>query len=194
MKKISISGMCILLGSCVICYAGYLFVENQQIEMKARKNSAIIVEKLLVVMDTDSDESDRLEQADETSEYNIEVEDNLYSGILTIPKLELTLPIQTEWSYSNLKDSPCIYQEIPFSIAAHNYQAHFGQLIDLEIGDEAIYTKVSGIETVYQVVEITQIAETEVAQLEVMIYDMTLFTCDYNDNNKRILVRFNEKL
>ena len=69
-------------------------------------------------------------------------------GVLTIPVLDLELPVLTDWSYEKLKKAPCHYygscHEKDFVIAAHNYNAHFGRLSKLQAGDDVMFTDVSG--------------------------------------------------
>lgn len=58
-------------------------------------------------------------------------------GWLSIPSLELELPVQAEWSYPALKTSPCRYAGTPEAglvIAAHNYEQHFARLNLLTAG------------------------------------------------------------
>lgn len=68
-------------------------------------------------------------------------------GWLSIPSLELELPVQAEWSYPALKTSPCRYAGTPEAglvIAAHNYEQHFARLNLLTAGDAVEFTDVSG--------------------------------------------------
>lgn len=68
-------------------------------------------------------------------------------GWLSIPSLELELPVQAEWSYPALKTSPCRYAGTPEAglvIAAHNYEQHFARLNLLTAGDTVEFTDVSG--------------------------------------------------
>ena len=39
----------------------------------------------------------------------VEIDGNLYIGYLSIPVLELELPVLTDWSYAKLKVAPCHY-------------------------------------------------------------------------------------
>ena len=65
-------------------------------------------------------------------------------GILSVPVLDLELPVLTDWSYAKLKKAPChyygTYYEKNFVIAAHNYKAHFGRLPELQKGDSVFIT------------------------------------------------------
>ena len=77
-------------------------------------------------------------------------------GVLSIPVLELELPILTDWSYAKLKIAPChyfgSYYETDFVIAAHNYQSHFGRLTEIQPKDLILFTDISGTVHCYEVV------------------------------------------
>ncbi|MFI3114781.1 MAG: sortase [Clostridia bacterium] len=121
------------------------------------------------------------------------IDGNLYAGMLDIPDLQLQLPIQSEWSYPKLKISPCIYKEEPFSILAHNYNAHFAKIGTLKIGAEVSYITINGYKTDYKVVSIEQINEKDVEKLNDLSYDLSLVTCNYDNNTQRIVVRLVKK-
>ena len=59
-------------------------------------------------------------------EKTIRIDDNYYIGTILIPSLDVELPIISEWSYPNLKLSPCRYKgsiaEGNLIIASHNYR------------------------------------------------------------------------
>ena len=67
-------------------------------------------------------------------------------GVLSIPVLELELPVLNDWSYEKLKTAPCCYYgtyyDPDFVIAAHNYRSHFGKLSELQAEDPRLYGKV----------------------------------------------------
>ena len=53
----------------------------------------------------------------DTEQRLLELDGRSYLGLITIPTLELQLPVQNEWSYPNLKISPCRMQGNPESEA-----------------------------------------------------------------------------
>lgn len=119
-------------------------------------------------------------------------DDRSYFGILTIPKLDLELPVQTSWSYPKLQISPCIYsgsiQQGGLVILAHNYRNHFGQIASLAEGDVAFLTDASGEKYEYLVEEVFSMKATDVEEMINHEYDLTLFTCNY-DGRARVTVR-----
>ena len=102
-------------------------------------------------------------------------------GILSIPVLELELPVLTDWSYEKLKSAPCLYfgsyYEPDFVIAAHNYAAHFGKLSQLQPGDLVIFTDVAGDIHCYEVVLLETLPPTATAEMIGSGFDLSLYTC-----------------
>lgn len=86
----------------------------------------------------------------------VEIDGYSYIGYLSIPKLELELPIMADWDYARLRIAPCRYtgsvRGEDLVIMAHNYASHFGGLAKLSEGDNVIFTDMDGITTVYEVV------------------------------------------
>lgn len=118
----------------------------------------------------------------------VEIDGYGYIGYLTIPALELELPIMAEWDYERLKIAPCRYTGSPktddFTIAAHNYAAHFGNLQKLAAGDAVIFTDMAGTEHRYQVVRLEELAPTAVEKVASGDGHLILFTCTYGGQNR----------
>jgi sortase A len=116
-------------------------------------------------------------------------------GILSIPVLELELPVLTEWSYEKLKKSPCHYYgscyESDFIIAAHNYTSHFGRLSQLQAGDLVLFTDVTGQIHYYEVVLMETLPPTATEEMITSGFDLTLYTCTPGGGN-RVTVRCNK--
>lgn len=111
-----------------------------------------------------------------------------YIGILTIPALDLTLPISEDWSYAKLKNSPCRFDGSAYTddlvIAAHNYPAHFGHLSDLHIGDDISLCDIDGFRFDYRVASAEIIAADEANKLYDGDWELTLFTCTVGGQNR----------
>lgn len=102
-------------------------------------------------------------------------------GVISIPVLELELPVLTDWSYAKLKIAPCVYYgtylEENFVIAAHNYKAHFGRFSELRQGDIILFTDVSGTVHCYEVVLIETLPGEATEQMITSGFDLSLYTC-----------------
>lgn len=111
----------------------------------------------------------------------LEVDGRRYVGYLEIPVLELSLPVLEDWSYPNLKLSPCRYTGSPYQddmvVAAHNYPRHFGRLKELVEGDEVRFTDMDGNVFHYTVAEQQQLDPQPVEAMLEGDWDLSLFTC-----------------
>jgi len=115
-------------------------------------------------------------------------------GVLSIPVLELELPVLTDWSYAKLKIAPChyfgSYYEKDFVIAAHNYQSHFGRLSDLQPKDLILFTDISGTVHCYEVVLLETLPADATEEMITSGFDLSLYTCTPGGAN-RVTVRCN---
>lgn len=115
-----------------------------------------------------------------------------YIGKLSIPVIDLELPVMDSWSYTQLKIAPCRYSGSAYLknmvIAAHNYTGHFGRLKNLEIGDEVIFTDADGNTFNYKVAFIETLMPTNVEEMTYGYWDLTVFTCTVGGRT-RITIR-----
>ena len=122
----------------------------------------------------------------------LEVDGYRYIGTVSIPVIDVELPVQEDWSPMLLKNSPCRYKGSPYQgdliICAHNYDTHFGQLKNLLPGDEVIFADAEGNEFRYTVVVLETLIGTAVEEMESGVWDLTLFTCTLG-GQKRVTVR-----
>ena len=126
----------------------------------------------------------------------IEVENNMYVGILSIPSLELELPVGDTLSCDLLQSTPCLYSGSIYKrnmvIGAHNYDSHFGRISSLGLGDEVTFTDAENHVFNCEVVNLETLRPD---QNDVLTekqskddWDITLFTCNYS-GSERITVR-----
>lgn len=122
----------------------------------------------------------------------IVIDGEQYGGVLLIPSLGLTLPVDMELSYQQLKKTPCRYKgdvrDGTMVIAAHNYARHFGNINRLRAGDEVSYVDSDGQEYHYEVSENEILGAYDVEKMEEGDWDLTLLTCTYGGGS-RITVR-----
>ena len=113
-------------------------------------------------------------------------------GVLEIPKIDLKLPVLSEWSYQLLKKAPCRYSGSAYLdnlvIAAHNYRTHFGKLKELETDDEVIFTDAAGNRFEYKVAAVEALTPQSVEDMTSGEWALSLFTCTLDGKN-RVTVR-----
>ena len=208
MKKRSFGNICIILGVFLILGAGGLYIHNILEERRAEQSADHITLELvedLKVMAPETrpagdaaqqDPNDQMNDAPDTEMDTVEIDGHTYIGLLTIPALDLKLPVMSEWSYPDLRISPCRYTgtvgDNDLVILAHNYKRHFGMLKTLGVGEEVAFTDVHSVTTVYKVMEIEEIEPTNVESMTISDFDLTLFTCTYG-GNARFTVRCSRK-
>lgn len=104
-----------------------------------------------------------------------------YIGYISIPDLELELPVMSRWDYDRLKVAPCRHfgssRTDDLVIAAHNYKTHFGSLSGLEIGAEIRFTDMEGIENHYALERLETLAPDAVDAVQNSGCDLVLYTC-----------------
>ena len=115
-----------------------------------------------------------------------------YIGVLEIPVYDLVLPVISEWSYSALKVSPCRYTGSVYKnnlvIAGHNYKTHFSKVKNIAEGERIRFTDMDGNLFEYEVVVREVLTPDAVEDLISGDWDLTLFTCTYDGQN-RVAVR-----
>ncbi len=120
----------------------------------------------------------------------------VYIGLLEIPDLGLKLPVQKEWSYSNMKTSPCRYEGSIYTndmvICGHNYIRHFRPLFRIQTGTDVYFTDMDGNRFAYQVMEREILNGNDVEDMISGDWDLTLFTCN-SSGTSRVTVRLMKK-
>ena len=124
----------------------------------------------------------------------ININGDEFIGTIKIPSINLELPVMSEYTYSKLKKAPCRYYGNLFTndliICAHAYETFFANLVNLKQNDLIIFTDVDGNNYVYEVLEIEVLKSTDVDKMINSDFDLTLYTCTY-DNTGRVTVRCN---
>jgi sortase A len=165
-----------LAGCLLLCAALGLTAYNVLSEKRADDKAQETVQELKSVIParTDSDTTAKQMQT-------ISVDGETYIGYISIPALNIDLPVNSEWSYPLLKKAPCRYKGSIFTddliIAGHNYGRHFGNLKLLNSGDEVDFTDADGVVYKYTVKSVEKLAGTDVDAMEAGDWDLTLFTC-----------------
>ena len=185
--------VCILLGVCCLVSSAGLLVYNNWDDKNAQKSSQDMLQEIHQQMA----EKPHIEQPQQPQEMPVgEIKGYEYIGVISIPVLEVELPVLTDWSYAKLKVAPCLYYgnyyEPDFVIAAHNYKSHFGRLSQLQAGDLITFTDVSGNVYYYEVTLLETLAENATKEMITSGFDLSLYTCTPGGGS-RVTVRCNMK-
>ena len=193
--------ICLLLGiGCLVSAIGLVFYNRWEAD-----NAQVVSQAILADVESILEESPTLPFLPDVPEQSVtetvpaematvKVDGYDCIGILSIPVLELKLPVLADWSYSKLTKAPChyygTYYEGDFVIAAHNYDSHFGRLPQLQPGDIVIFTDVSGEDHYYEVVLLETLPPQATQEMIASGFGMSLYTCTPGGGN-RVTVRCN---
>ena len=196
---------CIILGVCCLISSLGLIAYNRWEEEKAQDASKNILQDVQEDIQDNTREESTSEDSnrDESKDISVDVPKEMLTmpvdgydciGVLSIPVLELELPVLTGWSYAKLKIAPChyfgSYYEKDFVIAAHNYQSHFGRLSELQPKDLILFTDISGTVYCYEVVLLETLPANATEEMITSGFDLSLYTCTPGGAS-RVTVRCN---
>lgn len=200
MRK-KIGSVLMILGALLMFGAVALLLYNQQEAAKAQKNTTELLPQIMEQIEQkkkekkDKEEEPKLPESwqefmevepEELAE--VELNGHKYIGYVSIPSLELDLPVMSDWSYKKLKLAPCRYMgnvsEDNLVIMAHNYEYHFGGLKDLDQGENVFFTDMNGEITIYEVVARDILNPVAIEEVTENDYDLTLFTCTYGGQSR----------
>lgn len=195
-RKLGIS--CMLLGTALVLAALSLFLYNQRQAGAAADAAQEVLTQMVQQLAPEASESPAaLETAPQTAPYDTAMAETLingyaYIGYLSIPALELDLPIMSTWDYTRLNIAPCRYygsvRTRDLVLCGHNYPLHFGKLSNLQPGDAVYFVNVDGEVYPYQVALVEILDPYAVEEMISGEYPLTLYTCTYGGQN-RVTVR-----
>lgn len=190
-----------LLGTALVIAALALFLYNQnqsqQADQEAAAQLAQLVEQIgTLPTDTETlpipEKPQELLTAEDVAMTEVVIGGYAYIGYLSIPRLNLELPIMSNWSSKQLQKAPCRYfgtlKEGNLVLMAHNFAKHFGSIGKLQEGDPIFFTDMDGETTAYYVAVQETLLPTDVEAMTSGEYPLTLFTCTYGGRS-RVTVR-----
>ncbi len=182
-----------IFGAALLITALSLLIWNRQEDKKAGQSAELILPKIVEQANENNEGNPPQHPDSNTADMKtVKIDGYDYVGYLTIPALNLELPVMNEWDYKRLKISPCRYSGSAKTgdmvIAAHNYTKHFGRLSKLTQGDEIYFTDMNGKKYSYCVQTVESLTPTAIEEMTSGEYELTLFTCTYGGKS-RITVR-----
>ena len=151
-------------GLLLIAAALFLSAYNERESHEARDSARQVIAQLCDALPTEAgdDEAEPTTLPESLPDVQREmpvktINGRDYIGVLSIPSLELELPVISQWDYPALKVAPCRYSGSLYQdnliICAHNYASHFGKLKELQPGDAVLFTDMDEHVVTFQVVE-----------------------------------------
>ncbi len=201
-----------VLGLVLLSGAVYLYISNSTEDQQAQEFTEYYLPQLIETIknnDSNSSVSDSPDSSNsdipesETDDVTIPdfydnemktvvINGHEFIGYISIPSLNLELPIMAETNYEKLKIAPCRFSGSAKAdnlvIGAHNYSRHFGKIGDLRANDEIYFTDMDGNTYKYSVISIEILQPSDADILTNGEYDLTLYTCTYGGRT-RITVR-----
>lgn len=198
--------VCLIAGALLLLGAAGLLLWNRMEAEKAGKSSAQVMEVLREQIQTnqsttqppateppvtDAPSLPQIPEATLPTQPEMPeavIEGHSYIGCITIPVLNIELPVMGDWDYDKLKIAPCRFQGSVYTndlvLMGHNYVRHFGPIRRLKIGDEVLFTDMNGESYRYQVAALNVLEPTALEEVTGGEYDLTLFTCTYGGNTR----------
>ena len=168
----------VLAGGILILCALLFMVYNDYTDHQAGYSADAILDEMKTVM-TDGENQMILERDE-------------FIGYVSIPSLDVELPVIADWDYEKLKKYPCRHfgaeETNDLVIAAHNYESHFGRLSELTEGDKVTFTDVNGKTYQYQVCSSLTVDPDEVDLVQNSGYDLVLYSCTPGWGTYRVVV------
>lgn len=168
--------VCVILGLALLLGAAALTVRNERESAAAGERAAGVLAQMVARLPSETRAA-----AEEMTV--VEIDGCGYIGYISIPKLELELPVMAEWDYERLETAPCRYGGTvaggDLVIIGHNYRRHFGPIRRLEPGDQVTFVDTDGRETGYQVTEVRQVSADAVEAVTDSGFALALVTCTY---------------
>lgn len=194
--KVKIGKACMLLGAALLLGALLLYGYNRIEDSRAGQAAANILPQLVQQLPEQPGEEYLAEQLipvelrkpEDLKMAEAVIDGDAYIGYLSIPSLELDLPVLADWDYDLLQKAPCRYTGSTKSddlvLMAHNYDKHFGRLSALNAGDSLHFTDMDGIVSTYTVVGRDVLVPTAIGEMTSGDFDLTLFTCTYGGQSR----------
>ena len=178
--KRKIGNILIIIGIIFVVSALVIYLDLYIKDRKYAEENDLVIEKIKEVIESKGQEE------------TVEIFDKNYVGIISIPSLNLYLPIQDEWTKEKAKNSPAIYvgalDSYPLIIGGHNSNSQFNKLYKIKEGAEVIIINLQGEKVTYKVKKIETIDGKDIKGMTETDYPLTLFTCTFN-NQARLTIR-----
>ncbi len=200
-----LSNILLSVGACLIVCGAILYGFN---EHEGNRAYAMSVDEIVKVKDSisrikadatsetsadpsgDTDPAEKLETGTPAKKTLpvVTIDGYPYNGYLSIPAIDLEMPIVDSCNEEYLEYFLCRFYGDPYDggmvIAGHNYRRIFRKIKELQAGDQVILTTMDGEQFLYIVSEIEVIDGAGTEQMLDGNWDLTLFTCTFGGKER----------
>ena len=138
----------VIIGVFLILISLTMTVYNKYEDLKAGKDANETLNIIKNEITSQKHVVDTLPTDEVREMKTININGDEFIGTITIPSINLELPVLSKFSNSNLKKAPCRYYGNLFTndliICAHAYETFFANLNKLKQNDLIIFTDVDG--------------------------------------------------
>ena len=190
----------IIIGSLMIAACAALVWWNYHQSSKAKRSAdklqtqvenAIAQQENASSLHPDSSEAPAIEAVKKHMPV-VEVDGNDCIGYLTVPAVDLKMPVFNTFTYYKLNIAPCRYygslETDDLVIAGHNFNSGFEKLKQLKKKDTVLFTNMNGETYSYRVEDTEMLKPEQVTDMVQSSYDLSLYTCNYS-GSERFTVR-----
>lgn len=193
----------VILGAVLIASALLLFLYNARQDDIAGQEAQLALEEVRTAIEQRAQDTKPMEETESTepAEATDPMETTAapemtvvtigiygYIGYVSIPAIEIDLPVMDSWDETRLNIAPCRQfgstKTDDLVIAAHNYPNHFGKLSSLKGGDTVVFTDMDGEEITYTVTRMDTVDPTHVEEVKDSGCDLVLYTCTIGGANR----------
>lgn len=195
----------ILVGVIFILVAVGIVGFNIYTQMEGEKQRVQVMEKIETKITENKDNPKPNETIVDDEERTVNdcviIDGVAYIGYISIPSLDIKLPVSKEWDNGLLNIGACRYKgstyQNNFVICAHNYFTYFAKIYKLASGDEVVFTDVYDDSITYEVSNQEVIDGDDIDSMlkNENDWDLTMFTCTLSGRTRQTVrcVRKNEK-
>jgi sortase A len=197
-KKLGITF--ISIGTALLIAALSLLIYNNIQSENAKSKANEILEGIEKIQEAnekatqETSDGDKEDSSQEETEPTIVYDGITYLGSISIPVLDIEIPLTADYQESYMDFAACRYagkrSENNLVICAHNYRTYFGKIGSLQTDDVIVFKAADGEIYQYKVTEIITINGYAVDAMlsDSENWDLTLFTCDYAGTS-RVTIR-----
>lgn len=194
-KRKTYGRIVMLIGVVFILIALGIVTFNVYTQMEGEKQRFQVMEKLekKIVENKDNPKPNEtiVDKNERTANDCVILDGAAYIGYITIPSLDIKLPVSKEWDSGLLSVGACRYKGSTYQdnlvICAHNYFTYFAKIYKLASGDEVVFTDIYNEDIVYEVSnqEVIDGGDIDSMLKNENDWDLTMFTCTLSGRTRQ---------